>query len=194
MSDKRKVSVRKHRHVITYTEFWHTSYCLLEKGQKNTEGSFHQFMASLVFTAFSFEAYLNHIGPKIFQCWDSLDRLGPKEKLAIIAEKLGMEVDYGKRPWGILKELFGFRNDIAHGKSRKVDEDKVVPIAKYDEHMRVFTKTDWERFCTRQNAERARKDVEAIVEALHNAAGIKDEFTFASGQQEALASLIDEKP
>jgi hypothetical protein len=194
MSDKRKVNVRKSRNVITYTEFWHTSYCLLEKGQKNAEGSFHQFMASLVFTAFSFEAYLNHIGPKIFRCWDCLDRLGPKEKLAIIAEKIGLEVDYGKRPWGILKELFGFRNDIAHGKSRKVDEDKVVPIVKYDEHMRAFAKTDWERFCTRQNAERARNDVEAMVEALHNAAGIKDEFAFVSGMQEAFASLIDEKP
>ena len=57
MSKGRKVTVTKD-HVITYAELWHTSRCLLEKGQAEAEGSFHQFMASLVFTPFTLEAYL----------------------------------------------------------------------------------------------------------------------------------------
>jgi hypothetical protein len=179
--------------VITYADLWHTSWCLLKKGQDQEEGSFHQFMGSLVFTAFSFEAYLNHIGHRVFRNWQALEPLGPREKLDIIAEKIGLPIDYGKRPWGIMKELFGFRNDIAHGKSIKVGEKLIVPISKEGDSMRGFAKTKWEKFCTRQNAERAREDVKAMVEALHTKAGIKDEFPFIGGSQDALATLLDEQ-
>ena len=191
MGDKRKVNVKKERQVVTYAELWHTSRCLLKQGQNQEEGSFHQFMGSLVFTAFSLEAYLNHIGPRIFGNWMALERLGPQEKLDKIAERIGLCVDYGKRPWGIMKELFGFRNDIAHGKSIKIAEEQIVPLGKEDDCIRRFAQTKWEKFCTRQNAERARKDVEQIVTALHAKAEIKDEFPFIGGWQEALASVLE---
>src|SRR5262245_14488810 len=90
MSPRRRVTVTKEREVITYTELWHTSWCLLEKGQKQELGSFHQFMGSLVFTAFTLEAYLNHVGPKVFDDWDTHERLGPREKLDAIAKKIGL--------------------------------------------------------------------------------------------------------
>jgi hypothetical protein len=193
VGDKRKVNIKKKRHVVTYAELWHTSRSLLRQGQSQEEGSYHQFMGSLVFTAFSFEAYLNHIGPKVFRNWGALERLGPQEKLDLIAEKIDLPVDYGKRPWGIMKELFGFRNDVAHGKSIKIAEDRVVPLRDESESIREFAKTKWERFCTRQNAERARKDVEEMVRALHAKAEIKDEFPFVGGFQEALATLLEEQ-
>jgi len=79
---------------------WHTSKCLLETGVDNPKGSFHQFMASLVFTAFTLEAYLNHIGPKLFDDWHDLERLRPHEKLNTVLEKLQimstMERGHGK--------------------------------------------------------------------------------------------------
>ncbi len=193
MGDKRRVNIKKERQVITYAELWHTSWSLLKKGLGQEEGSFHQFMGSLVFTAFSFEAYLNHIGPRVFRNWGALERLGPQEKLDIIAEIIDLPVDYGKRPWGIMKELFGFRNEIAHGKSIKIAEEQIVPLGKEDDRMRGFAKTEWEKFCTRQNAERARKDVEEMVKALHAKAEIKDEFPFIGGSQEALASLLEDR-
>jgi hypothetical protein len=193
VGDKRRVKINKERQVITYAELWHTSWSLLKQGQDQEKGSIHQFMGSLVFTAFSFEAYLNHIGPRVFRNWEALERLGPKEKLDIIAEKIGLPVEYGKRPWGIMKELFGFRNEIAHGKSIKVAEEQIVPLSMEDVCMRGFAKTEWERFCTRQNAERARKNVEEMVKALHAKAEIKDESPFIGGSQEALASLLEER-
>jgi hypothetical protein len=194
MGDKRKVSIEKERHVVTYAELWHTSLCLMKQGQAHEEGSFHQFMGSLVFTAFSLEAYLNHIGPKLFQeqCWNGLERLTPQDKLNVIAEKIGQPIDYGKRPWGIMKELFGFRNDVAHGKSIKVAKTRVVSISKHDSDMREFEKTAWEAFCTRQNAERARIDVEKMVVILHDKANIADEYPFVSGSQETMATLVED--
>jgi hypothetical protein len=191
VGDKRKVKIKKERQVVTYAELWHTSWSLLKQGQNQEDGSFHQFMGSLVFTAFSLEAYLNHIGPRVFRNWLALERLAPQEKLDIIAEKIGLHVDYGKRPWGIMKQLFGFRNEIAHGKSIKVAEEQIVPLGKEDDCMRQFAKTKWKKFCTRHNAEGARKDVEQMVRALHAKAEIKDEFPFVGGFQETEASLLE---
>jgi len=193
VGDKRRSKINKERQVITYAELWHTSEWLLKQGQNQEEGSFHQFMGSLAFTAFSFEAYLNHIGPRVFRNWEALERLGPKEKLDIMAEKIGLSVEYGKRPWGIMKELFGFRNEIAHGKSIKIAEEQIVPLGKEDDCVRELAKTRWERFSTRQNAEGARKDVEEMVKALHAKAEIKDEFPFIGGWQDTLATLLEER-
>jgi hypothetical protein len=190
MNGSRKVTVTKDRQVVTYAELWHTSRCLLKKGQDEAAGSFHQYMASLVFTAFTLEAYLNHIGPKVFQSWEAIEWLGPKDKLDILAEKIGVTLDYGKRPWGIVKDLFGFRNYIAHGKSVEISETKTTSANKQNDGKIEFAKTPWEKFCTRQNAERARKDIEAIVRTLHEKAGINHEYPFVPGFQftsEALA-------
>jgi len=103
-------------------------------------------MASLVFTAFSLEAYLNHIGPNVMEDWTTVDKLRPKEKLQAVAGKIGLEVHFGRRPWSIMKLLFGFRNDIAHGKSIKVKEARTLPIDKYENYLHDFAKTPWEAF------------------------------------------------
>jgi hypothetical protein len=192
MKDKRKVNIERERIVRTYTELWHTSHCLLKKGQSDASGSFHQFMASLVFTAFTLEAYFNHIGARVFKCWGDLERLSPKEKLNVIAERLNIHIDYGKRPWQIMKKLFGFRNDIAHGKSETISSDEVVSIEYHTEndiHERV--KTSWEKFCTQENAEKARENVENIIKIIHEASGIKDEYPFISGFQFGSATVLE---
>jgi len=80
VKSKQKVAVKTEREIIAYSHMWHTSDCLLRRGQEQKAASFHQFMASLVFTAFTLEAYLNHIGSRLFQCWNDMERLGPNEK------------------------------------------------------------------------------------------------------------------
>jgi hypothetical protein len=194
MNSKTKVIVTKERNVTTYAEMWHTSYCLLVKGQEELRMSVHQFRASLIFTAFTLEAYLNHIGAKLFSCWQDLERLSPKEKLNVITERLNVVIDYGKRPWQIMKKLFQFRNDIAHGKSIKVKSEKILPLAEHsdDAFDELFERTRWEKYCTEKNAVRAREDVEAIVKIIHKAAGLEDDFPFISGFQVGGATVIDE--
>ncbi|MDH3997767.1 MAG: hypothetical protein OET90_02905 [Desulfuromonadales bacterium] len=188
----KQVVTTKERTVRTYTEMWHTSDCLLSLGQENPEGSYHQFMGSLVFTAFTLEAYLNHAGEKLFQCWSDLERLGPKEKLNVIAEHIGLEVNYGGRPWQVIKDLFGFRNDIAHGKTVEINKTEKVPLHKHtEEEGPLFTPTRWEKYCCEQNAVRAREDVEKIVHLIHEASGIQDEHPFDHGMQVWTSSLVE---
>jgi hypothetical protein len=105
----------------------------------------------------------------------SLERLTPREKVAVISAQLKVSVDNARRPWQTLKPLFGFRNEIAHGKPETVTAETVEPIdERLDEKLGQIARTDWEKFCTRRNAERAREDVEQILKILHDAASLKD--------------------
>jgi len=191
----RLVSVYKEREVKTYANMWHTSLCLLKKGIDNQEGSFHQFMASIIFTAFTLEAYLNHIGIKLFNNWSDHERLGPREKLDFIANHLGVTVDHGKRPWQIMKQLFGFRNDIAHGKSETIKTNEVIPEKNQDdEYMWRTAETKWEKFCNQKNAIRAREDVEKIVNILHEEGAFEDDYPFIQGVQIGSATIVNCEP
>lgn len=190
IKDTRRVKVEKERDVYTYAELWHTSYCLLNKGQDDARGSFHQFMASIVFTAFTLEAYLNHIGSKLFSCWDDLESLSPKKKLNIITEHLSVKIDNGIRPWQVMKNLFGFRNDIAHGKSIKIKTSEILPLDQHTDDI-ILIKSRWEKYCTKNNAVRAREDVESIIKTIHKASGISNEYPFVCGFQVGGATVID---
>jgi len=183
MKGNGKITISKERNVRTYAELWRTSRFLLQKGKEIKKGANHQFVASVVFTAFTLEAYLNHIGPRMFNCWDSLERLSPKDKLNVVADKIGIEIDYGNRPWQVMKDLFGFRNDIAHGKSVKAKETITVhPDIFDDDEIHEWAKTKWEKYCSEKNAERARKDVAQIILSLHDSSGI-NELPFQTGMQ-----------
>ena len=168
-------TVTKERDVRIHASLWHTSRCLLERGKEQEGASFHQFMASLVFTAFTLEAYLNWLGGKLFPHWSYLERLSPKEKIEVISDQLGVTVNNGQRPWQTVKPLFGFRNDIAHGKPEVISTKTSEPIDKqFDARLGKIVRTDWEIYFTREHAERAREDVEQILQILHSAADLKD--------------------
>jgi hypothetical protein len=195
MSKAKVVTVTKERDVRIHANLWNTSMWLLKRGQEQEKASFHQFMASLVFTAFTLEAYLNWLGGGLFAHWSYLERLNPKEKLAVISDQLGVKVDNGQRPWQTMKSLFGFRNDIAHGKPETVRTKTVEPIDEHlDKKMGEIVRTDWENFCIRENAERAREDVEQILKILHAAANPKDGLGPLSGGFQSHAAIYGSGP
>lgn len=61
---RQTVRIKRDREVHTYCELWAASHWLLMQGSAEEEGSCYQFMGSLIFTAFSLEAFFNHISPK----------------------------------------------------------------------------------------------------------------------------------
>jgi len=170
---KRKVKVVKTRQINTYAEMWRVSYWAMRQAEKEVKGSFFQIMASLIFTAFTLEAYLNHIGRHIF-------------------EKLKVEKDNSIRPFQTAKKLFDFRNDVAHGKTILLKNEEQISIASEDisNYMHKFLETDWEEYSTLDNAKRAREDVEKIITIFHNSAGITDDILFFGGMESGSATLV----
>ena len=189
---KRKAKVSKERQVNTYSEMLHASYVILEKVKEAPAGSYYQLMASLIFTAFALEAFLNHIGQNIFKCWEDLERLSPSGKLNLIAEKLEIEKDDGKRPFQTVIELLRFRNEVAHGKTVYLkSEDQITVLDdKFDQHMQESLQTPWQQYCSLKNAERAREDVEEICRIIHKTSGIPGDILFSLGLQTGSATLL----
>ena len=157
---------------------------MLNCSDEDDKFTYHYYLsASIVLTAFTFEAYLNHVGPKLFNSWAALEKLSPKDKLKIIAEKIELEIDFGKKPWQVINTLFGFRNDIAHGKSSIVTDTMIKSANKVNsEDIYDSVKAKWEKYCTKHNAEQARKYFAQIIIKIHDAANI-DEMLFKSGMQ-----------
>lgn len=93
----RKAHVVKRRDVRTHSELWHTANCLLQKGQEEAKGSAHQFRASLIFRAFSLEAFLNWLGQQLVPHWSYLERLNPREKLGLVTDLIHLTPDYASQ-------------------------------------------------------------------------------------------------
>ncbi len=91
----------------------------------------------------------------------------------------------------MINNLFGFRNDIAHGKSTEVVENIILNTDNLDNSIIYdLAKTKWEKYCTEKNAERARKDIYQIVILLHDTAGINEQ-PFNAGIQMSNVEVID---
>ncbi len=189
---KRKLKVVKTRQVNTYYEMWRVSYWTLHRAEEEFKGSFFQIIASLIFTAFALEAYLNHVGKSIFECWDDLERLSPSAKINVIAEKLEVKKDDSIRPFQTVKKLFEFRNDVAHGKTILLKNEEQISItdSNMDKYMHKMLEPEWEKYSTLDNAKRARDDVEEIIKIFHNLASIKGDVLYFGGGATGHATLM----
>jgi len=169
-----KARVKKERDVRSHAELWHTSNCLLDAGQKESQGSAHQFRASLIFRAFYLEAFFNWLGHHLVPHWNYLERLKPREKLDLLNDLIQVTPDYGSRPWQIVKDLFAFRNQLAHGKPENLNAESMENLDEFlDEKLGQITLTEWERFGTEENAVKAKEDVEQIATLLYKKAEVK---------------------
>ena len=68
------------REVKTFVDLFHGSKVLLDKSTANKQGSYFTTMGSLLLTAFTFEAFLNHLGQEKIDFWNEIDRISINEK------------------------------------------------------------------------------------------------------------------
>lgn len=195
MKRPRKVVAEKERILHTYAELWHASRCVLESGVEQPKGSSWQFLSSAVLTAFSFEAYLNHVGPQTIECWEQLDRLPPWSKFELLCETLGVKFPDGSgaRPLQTIAKLLNFRNKIAHGRSLEITANQVYRDSddRLDDYLGEGLLTDWEKLIqTSDFAIRVREDVQAVLERLHERRKDNKEVLFSFGLGSHGATLV----
>lgn len=186
MARPSKVIVTKERSVHTYSELWHASHCVLEAGIREPRGSSWQFLSSAVLTAFAFEAYLNHVGPTVIDCWPQLERLPPWAKFELLCENLKVSFPdgRGKRPLQTIVSLFNFRNKMAHGRTEDLntgeelrDNDETL-----DAYLGERLLARWESLIqTKEFPQRAREDVKDVLEKLQAARPEPKEGLFMFG-------------
>lgn len=189
MKTQSNVRVNKELRLITYAEHWATVGRLLDRAVREKRGSYHQYLACITFTAFTLEAFLNHIGEELFESWrDDLEQISVKGKIRIISDKVGLRVDYGEMPWQVVPELVAFRNKVAHGKNERLFEEIILPLSKYDEHLNAFLKSDWQEAATMDNAKRLRRLVKDLCLKIWTGCGNSEVTLFAQGIQSGSAT------
>jgi len=131
---------------------------------------------SQLMCAFSMEAALNHLGKKLFEYWEEVERdLKFDTKLLIIARHIGFDISRGLEPFQLLSEIIGFRNNLVHAKSSKhpakeihqneIGEDGFPIVNRIPELL-----TDWEKLCSIDTAEKWLKAVDRMSSELSEAA------------------------
>lgn len=169
-----RASFRSERHVNTYADLYRAAYHFLKLAQTPAAGRNYLLVSTLTFSAFSFEAYLNHIGPDIFPSWRNLERLRVLDKLEIICRQVKVAPDLSRRPFQTVHNLFRFRNSVAHGRSQVLKVEKDIHIL--DDPWRHVPKADWEEYATLANAKMAYEDVRGAINAISVAGGYGEEL------------------
>ena len=148
------------------------------------------YHGQFIFTAFSLEAYFNHIGEQLFKSWEALEYLTPLKKLDVICEKIDMILDQSRRPYQTIKKLFDFRNQMAHGRTIKLSKEEIRGFDdNLDEYLGERLKAWWQEYCTVSNAKRAREDSEKIMQLIHNNAKIRNDHLFTFGMASHSAKI-----
>jgi len=141
-------------------------------------------MMANVLTAFSLEAYLNHLGPRRFNCWEKLESLPVASKLALLLENLSQQPDFSRRPFQTVKDMFWFRNQLAHGSSERVEETSVQKL--FPGESACYPRVRWETQCTQETAERFIEDAKAVIVQLHEWAGLNTTLLWSLGEGSAV--------
>ena len=102
---------------------WQVARHLLETAKTLKTGSLLQLQASAVFHAFTFEAYLNHVGSQEIKSWEENERIQYREKLSDLSRHLNFKFDPGRRPFQTIWVLFELRNNLAHGKTIEIKHE-----------------------------------------------------------------------
>ena len=89
---------------LTYTFLFSSAKNTYETGIENLENSFYYFLASIVMSAFSFEAYMNHCGIALFDDlliddFNLFERKKPLEKFKIVSSLINLKIDIKTSPY-----------------------------------------------------------------------------------------------
>lgn len=152
----------------------------LEKAKSIKKGSFYQIMSCLVFSAFTVEAYLNHVGERKIEYWNEIEKIEPLAKVKVLYLHLKLRFDPSKRPIQTIKQLFKFRNLMAHGKTEKLKGSGMLKKPRPDPGENLV-ETKWEKFCNQKEAECAIRDIKQVLETLHDAAGFEKNTLYSPG-------------
>jgi len=169
--EKKKKLVAAKKTVYTVGYLRSVSWHALKEAKEIKEESYLNLMASLVFSAFTIEAYLNHLGAKIIPFWLTIERnLSPSKKLEIIAVQMAKPIDYGHRPFQSFKSIFQLRDLLAHGRTEYLAEETIQILADGDEPK--LPKAEWQKQVTIEKVQRYFDDTKEIIEYLHSASGL----------------------
>ena len=146
---------------------------MLELAESSDEGQLYSLISCITFSAFTLEAYLNHLGAHLHDDWLQQERNLPKlKKYKSFCKTLNVKFDFHKRPYSTITKMFSFRDTLAHGKTTMDAINKEISI-EIDNSTNFSVGAPWLEFSTIENAKMVLEDMQDVVKELHLAAGFK---------------------
>jgi hypothetical protein len=176
-----------------YAYLYETAWNAFESAQTSESGKNHHLLSATIFTAFTLEAYLNHIGDLQIPTWSMVEsKLGPNDKLDFIARTIGFDVDRGHRPFSAFRILFRIRDFFAHGKTQYYD-DVIEDHRPRDADTPDFDPEQINNL-SEQSVRRSLDDMKHMIEFIHKHAADPDDHLWLmsegmTGKRKVLLSI-----
>ena len=167
MGERPQDRVEQERTVFAHSQLYMAAEQALKDGQER--GFPSDFMTSLILSAFCLEAYLNFAGERMLPNWNEIERSSVAKKFELICGLLGIKIEWERQPHQSIKELWWFRNQMAHARTETAEENWKQPSGR-PLKIRRLPKTVWEKRCTYKEAKKAIEVVEQMIKEIHTKA------------------------
>jgi hypothetical protein len=167
------------RTLPTYSQLRSVSWYTFDEAKSSVRGRLHNLMTSMLFCAFTIEAFLNHLLEITFpDFWEPLKRrLRTREKLDVLSVNFNFQPDFGKRPFQTFEKIMKFRNLLVHAKTETLITEGEFILEDGESFPEL--QTEWEKLLTIDHARRFLDDTKEIVTRIAEAAGIDPAEIFA---------------
>jgi len=158
------------RTIRPYIDLFEISQIWLEIATNEEEGNLYNCIVSMVFCAFSLEAYLNHLGSIKLENWNSIERKICREgKLKKICNLYNVSINKRKTPYRYFDEILDFRDQIVHAKT-EIFTDKTTKI-NLNKKRPELPEAKWEKMANSDRAGEFVKHTKEIIISLHKLTG-----------------------
>ncbi|MUL04422.1 hypothetical protein GNP89_19910 [Aliivibrio fischeri] len=146
---------------------------MLELAEASEEGQLYNSASCIIFSAFTLEAYFNHLGAQLYDNWVKKERkLSKLKKYKLFCSEFNITPNFEEKPYSSIPALFSFRDTMAHGKSSKDAINKEIELD-LDNLTHFTVGAPWVEFSTVENAKILHADMQKIIRELNLAAGHK---------------------
>ena len=166
------------REVFPWILLWHRCTWAIEDAAANEESQYLSIFSALL-CAFTLEAFLNQLLRFRFpNDWRKYERKAtPSQKLARFGASLDFRADRSRRPFSSFKDIFSFRNDLAHAKPVQLARTFNYPVEAFLAARKVppIPRTSWDSALTLKKARNWHEDTRAMIQSLYQAADMGDD-------------------
>ena len=174
----KRMKVTATREVFPWILLWHRCTWAIEDAAANEESEYLSIFSALL-CAFTLEAFLNHLLRFRFpNDWREYERKAtPSQKLARLGASFHFRADRSRRPFGSFKDIFSFRNDLAHAKPIQLARTFNFPVEVFLAARKIppMPRSSWDCALTLEKARKWHKDTRAMIQSLSQAAGMGDD-------------------
>ena len=158
-------------------KFFYEESKKFDKNDRQSDG-YYFYAASITFTTFMFEAYMNYSGYYAGFDWET-EKEGfiTLDKFDEICNKLGIEFEKGKEPYQAIRNLCSknFRHSMVHGKTFRKENETVKNVSDVQGAMSDILKKSylskevrWKSYINKNYALKANENIMEIISKIYD--------------------------